>query len=135
MKKLHFLSAMLLMLLASFSLASCSDDDDEGGGNILANTRWECIRTFSDATWTQRLHFYKDGTAVIEDEIRNLSGQLIDTPTNSPYTYNVSGSQVVLYPQQIDMAILEGRIIEGIKLVITNTTNPNAEITFYKITK
>ena len=52
--------------------------------------------------------------------------------TSSPYSYTYSGTLIVFRPQQTGKANLEGVVSEGVKMVLTNTSNGEEISILYK---
>lgn len=126
MKK--FFLMMFCAALTLSSLSSCKDDDDN---NVLANTTWEYKDIFTDGTVVYTLRFNSDMSAYYEMAIYNAGGTLLSNDS-SPYIYQYSGSLVIMTAQQAGKANLEATITDGIKLILTNTSNNVVIGTFYK---
>ncbi len=118
-KALKFLSWMFILLL-TVSVSSCKDDDE---GHPFAGTVWEYQDVFTDGTKTKRLRFIDETNVYYDTETRNAGGVIIDNES-SPYSYTFSNTLVVFKPLQVGNANLEGTVIEGVKMVLINTTKP-----------
>lgn len=131
MKKIFNLFVLMcVVLLTAVSFSSCSEDSEEVGSNPYANTVWEYTDIYTDGSRTERMKFIDENQAYSETEIRNAGGQLIDMST-IPYKYTASGNFIVFNPLQSGMANLEAVVTDGIKMVVTNTSNAS-QWTLYK---
>lgn len=128
-KTLKLMSMMFMMLLLTVSFASCSDDEENT--NPYAGTTWTYDDIFDDGTLTTRIRFASETSAYYEREIRNAGGTIIDN-TSSPYSYTYSGDLIVFRPLQTGKANLEGRVSEGVKMTLTNTSNNSQIAILYK---
>lgn len=127
-KTLKFLSWMFVAVLSVLSFSSCSDDDE---GNPYAGTVWEYEDIYESGTITTRIRFADETKAYYEVEQRNAGGTIVDN-TSSPYSYTYSGTLIVFRPQQTGKANLEGVVSEGVKMVLTNTSNGEEISILYK---
>lgn len=121
-KTLKFLSWMFILLL-TVSVSSCKDDDE---GHPFAGTVWEYQDVFTDGTVTERIRFIDETNAYYDKETRNAGGTIINNES-LPYSYTFSNSLVIFKPLQAGKANLEGTIVEGVKMVLINTTKPKDE--------
>lgn len=119
-KTLKLMSMLLMMLLFTVPFSSCSDDDEDS--NPYAGTTWTYEDIFDDGTLTTRIRFANETNAYYETEIRNAGGTIISN-TSSPYSYTYSGDLIVFRSLQTGRANLEGRVSEGVKMTLTNTSN------------
>ena len=127
-KTLKFLSWMFVAVLSVLSFSSCSDDDV---GHPYAGTVWEYEDIYESGTITTRIRFADETKAYYEVEQRNAGGTIVDN-TSSPYSYTYSGTLIVFRPQQTGKANLEGVVSEGVKMVLTNTSNGEEISILYK---
>ena len=127
-KTLKFLSWMFVAVLSVLSFSSCSDDDE---GLPYAGTVWEYEDIYESGTITTRIRFADETKAYYEVEQRNAGGTIVDN-TSSPYSYTYSGTLIVFRPQQTGKANLEGVVSEGVKMVLTNTSNGEEISILYK---
>lgn len=132
MKKIFNLFVLMCaVLLTTVSFSSCSDDSDEVNLSPYANTVWEYTDVYVDGTRTERIKFIDEKQAYSETEYRNTGGILVDI-SSIPYNYMASGDFIVFYPLQSGMANLEAVVTDGIKMVVTNTSDPTKFWTVYK---
>lgn len=132
MKKIfNFFVLMCTVLLTAVSFSSCSEDSEEVSSNPYANTVWEYTDIYADGSRTERIKFIDEKQAYSETEIRNAGGLLVDMST-IPYNYTASGNFIVFNPLQSGMANLEAVVTDGIKMVVTNTSNTTKSWTLYK---
>lgn len=127
-KTLKFLSWMFVAVLSVLSFSSCSDDDER---HPYAGTVWEYEDIYESGTITTRIRFADETKAYYEVEQRNAGGTIVDN-TSSPYSYTYSGTLIVFRPQQTGKANLEGVVSEGVKMVLTNTSNGEEISILYK---
>ena len=127
-KALKFLSWMFVAVLSVLSFSSCSDDDE---WHPYAGTVWEYEDIYESGTITTRIRFADETKAYYEVEQRNAGGTIVDN-TSSPYSYTYSGTLIVFRPQQTGKANLEGVVSEGVKMVLTNTSNGEEISILYK---
>lgn len=132
MKKIFNLFVLMCaVLLTTVSFSSCSDDSDEVNLSPYANTVWEYTDVYADGTITERIKFIDEKQAYSETEYRNAGGILVDI-SSIPYNYMASGDFIVFYPLQSGKANLEAVVTDGIKMVVTNTSDPTKFWTVYK---
>ena len=96
-----------------------------------AGTVWEYEDIYESGTITTRIRFADETKAYYEVEQRNAGGTIVDN-TSSPYSYTYSGTLIVFRPQQTGKANLEGVVSEGVKMVLTNTSNGEEISILYK---
>ncbi|MBO5181478.1 MAG: hypothetical protein J6B92_06290 [Paraprevotella sp.] len=137
-KTLKFLSWMLVMLLAVTFTTSCSDDDEEEAtvpsnvsSNPYAGTTWEYSDILEAGTITKRIRFADEHNAYYEVEARNAGGTIINN-SSSPYEYSYSGDFIAFKPLQTGKANLEGRVTNGIRMSLINTSNDEEIGVLYK---
>ena len=115
------------MLLTVTFATSCSDDDEEPvvpsnvSNNPYAGTTWEYSDILEAGTVTKRIRFADEHNAYYEVEARNAGGTIIGN-NSSPYEYSYSGDFIAFKPLQTGMANLEGRVTNGIRMSLINTS-------------
>ena len=121
MKAMKYLSMVLLMLVTSVCMFSCSDE----------GTRWSYTELYSDGSVEQVFTFFDEGSASLVISVRNAGGIVIETETIN-YEYRRSEDLVIFTAVQAGKANMEGIISSNIKMDVTNKSTNTFVGTFYK---
>lgn len=135
-----WLPMLVLAIMTSLSLVSCKDDPDpiiEDEVFVLTGSRWDYTSNYEEdgVKMTESYTFTFSATTATMTYTLSMSGNgttVTLDPEKRNYSYVLSGDLVVFTPLEPNVAHLEGKISQKIKMEIYNVDMREVIGTFYK---